>query len=53
MMKEMLSILEENGYKQAERGIVHHKGLLHKAVCVWIMNFKHELIIEVGNLNLH
>lgn len=48
-MEELIEIYNEYGEKtcqQVERGIVHEKGLLHKAVCVWIMNFKHELLVQ-------
>ena len=48
-MEELIEVYNEYGEKtgqQVERGIVHQKGLLHKAVCVWIMNYKHELLIQ-------
>lgn len=48
-MEELIEIYNEHGEKtgqQVERGIVHQKGLLHKAVCVWIMNSKHELLVQ-------
>lgn len=48
-MEELLEIYNENGEQtgqQVERGIVHQKGLLHKAVCVWIMNSRHELLVQ-------
>lgn len=48
-IEELIEIYNEYGEKtgqQVERGIAHQKGLLHKAVCVWIMNFKHELLVQ-------
>ena len=48
-MVELIEIYNEYGEKtgqQVERKIVHQKGLLHKAVCVWIMNSKHELLVQ-------
>ena len=48
-MEELIEVYNEYGEKtgqQVERGIVHQKGLLHKAVCVWIMNFRHELLVQ-------
>ena len=54
-MEELLEIYTEYGEKtgqQVERGIVHQKGLLHKAVCVWIMNFKHELLVQRRSPNV-
>ncbi|MCH5271044.1 MAG: NUDIX domain-containing protein [Lachnospiraceae bacterium] len=48
-MEELIEIYNEYGEKTGqlvERGIVHQKGLLHKAVCVWIMNSKHELLVQ-------
>ncbi|MCH5250121.1 MAG: NUDIX domain-containing protein [Lachnospiraceae bacterium] len=54
-MEELLEIYNEYGEKtgqQVERGIVHKKGLLHKAVCVWIMNFKQELLVQRRSPNV-
>ena len=54
-MEEMIEIYNECGEKtgqQVERRIVHQEGLLHKAVCVWIMNFKHELLVQRRSSNV-
>lgn len=54
-MEEMIEIYNECGEKtgqQVERRIVHQEGLLHKAVCVWIMNFKHELLVQRRSHNV-
>lgn len=48
-MEELIEVYNEYREKtgqQVERGIVHQKGILHKAVCVWIMNFNHELLVQ-------
>ena len=54
-MEELIEIYNEYGEKtgqQAEREIVHQKGLLHKAVCVWIMNINHELLVQRRSPNV-
>ena len=48
-MEELIEIYNEYGEKtgqRVERGIVHQKGFLHKAVCVWIINSNHELLVQ-------
>ena len=54
-MEELIEIYNECGEKtgqQVERGIVHQKGLLHKAVCVWIMNSNYELLVQRRSPNV-
>lgn len=48
-MIEMLDIYDELGQKTgivADRNEVHGKGLIHKAVCVWIMNSHNEILFQ-------
>ena len=48
-MLEMLDIYDELGQKTEEaatRDEVHRKGLVHKAVCVWIINSHNEILFQ-------
>lgn len=46
--KEYLDIFNEKGSKigKAKRSVVHKKGLWHKAVHIWFINDKNELLIQ-------
>ena len=49
VMKEMIDILNNLGQKNGvimEKNEAHQKGLIHKTICVWIINSNNELLLQ-------
>lgn len=49
---EMIDIYDETGLKTGEtvkKHEAHRKGLIHKAICVWIVNSSNEVLMQTRN----